>query len=177
MGSSISEMPGSKKGAPGAGAGASSATKSSVPVNIAGPVNEFVQNEQQRQQTEAKLAVQEKKCQEISAELNRLAVEVDKFVGTTKDKEYLKLEELLTRCMLRLDEVERGEDQKLNDHRKSLINYTHQLSERLESMAQAVSTSLEEPTRKSVVEMEAEFGTSSSSSRQEQPEDTDTTNN
>ena len=73
----------------------------------------------------------QEKCTEISNELTSLENEIEHFVGRRNDKAYLKLEELLTRCLLRLDEIDRG-DEKVNDLRKSLINFTHKLSDKLE---------------------------------------------
>ncbi len=35
--------------------------------------------------------------------------------------------------LLRLDEIDRGDDEKLNETRKNLINLTHRLSDKLES--------------------------------------------
>ena len=77
----------------------------------------------------------EDKCNEIEAELNALEHDVLTFAGTkTSDRSYLKLEEMLTRCLLKLDAIERGEE-RINQTRRRLINYTHQLSDKLESRA------------------------------------------
>ena len=74
------------------------------------------------------------KCEDISNELSRLEVEVQQFSGSRNDKSYLKLEEYLTRCLLKLDEIERIDDN-VTQLRKRLINYTHQLSDSLDSKA------------------------------------------
>jgi hypothetical protein len=79
------------------------------------------------------------KCQDISIELNNLEKEILKFEGKKNDKLFLKLEELVTRCLLKLDEIERGDEQ-LNQLRKSLINFSHQLSDKLEVKANANQT-------------------------------------
>ena len=78
---------------------------------------------------QAKLA--HDKCTEISDELKRLEKEIDAFVGTRTDKLFLKLDEMLTRCVLKLDEISRG-DEKINETRKVLVNFAHQLADRLE---------------------------------------------
>jgi hypothetical protein len=84
----------------------------------------------------------QEKCTDISNELNSLELEINNFVGKRDDRAYLKLEELLTRCLLRLDEIDRG-DEKINDMRKNLINFTHKLSDKLEL---AVSSNLSNGT-------------------------------
>lgn len=80
------------------------------------------------------------KCDEIADELNRLQEEVHRFNGQKYDKDFLKLDELLTRCLLKLDEIDRS-DENVNQQRKTLISFTHELTEHLESKCQT-STSL-----------------------------------
>lgn len=77
----------------------------------------------------------QQKCDEILDELKRYEKDVYEFGGKKGDKAYLKLEELLTRCLLKLDAIERGED------RKRLINFTHVLSDKLEEIASKNSAS------------------------------------
>lgn len=74
------------------------------------------------------------KCDEIFAELTSLEQQVESFAGVKNDKLFLKLDELLTRCVLRLDEIERGDEQ-INQTRKRLINHAHKLADRLEEIS------------------------------------------
>lgn len=68
----------------------------------------------------------------IHGELNSIRDEIDRFVGkSSSDKNYLRLEELLTRCLLKLDEIERSDDE-VTQLRKRLINLTHELSDLLD---------------------------------------------
>ena len=76
------------------------------------------------------------KCKDILDELSNLEKDVESFDGVKNDKAYLKLEELLTRCLLKLDEIDRGDEQ-INMNRKNLINFTHTLTEKLEVIATA----------------------------------------
>ena len=76
------------------------------------------------------------KCKEILDELSNLEKDVESFDGIKNDKAYLKLEEFLTRCLLKLDEIDRGDEQ-ININRKNLINFTHTLTEKLEVIATA----------------------------------------
>jgi hypothetical protein len=85
--------------------------------------------------------IAQQKCDDVLNELNRLEKDVEGFAGVKNDKLYIKLEELLTRCLLRLDEIDRGEET-INQNRKKLINFTHKLSDRLEEIATRNSTSL-----------------------------------
>jgi hypothetical protein len=74
------------------------------------------------------------KCEEVLHELNKLEKEVEQFSGRKNEKSFLKIDEYLTRCLLKLDEIERT-DEKLNQIRKRLINYTQLLSDKLEARA------------------------------------------
>ena len=76
----------------------------------------------------------EEKCNEIGSELENLEKDVNNFKELKTDKSYLKLDELLTRCLLKLDALER-DDEKVNQLRRKLINYANQLSDRLETIA------------------------------------------
>lgn len=75
------------------------------------------------------------KCDEIADELNRLQEEVHQFSGQKYDKNFLKLDELLTRCLLKLDEIDRS-DENVNQQRKTLISFTHELADHLENKCQ-----------------------------------------
>ena len=74
------------------------------------------------------------RCVEIGDELKLLERDIDAFAGGPRnDKLYLKLDEMLTRSVLKLDEIARGDDERVNEMRKELVNYAHKLSDRLES--------------------------------------------
>jgi hypothetical protein len=83
------------------------------------------------------------KCQNISDELNNLEKEVEKFDGKKGDKIYLKLEEFLTRCLLKLDEIERGDEQ-INQTRKRLINFANGLTDKLDLKAISSGKSIDD---------------------------------
>ena len=82
------------------------------------------------------------KLDDIAKELEHLANET----GTVKsgcgegDKLYRRLDEYITRCLLKLDEIERSEE--INTFRKSLINLSNKLLDRVQSIASGTS----EPT-------------------------------
>ena len=80
------------------------------------------------------LKISNERCQNISNEINNLEKEVEKFNGRKGDKMFLKLEEFLTRCLLKLDEIERGDEQ-INQTRKRLINLANELSDKLDLKA------------------------------------------
>ena len=97
------------------------------------PTSEPIQTDPQPPQPpQPKVKNSQEKCDDIANELNRLEKLVSEFQGKMGDKNYLKLDEFLTICLLKLDEVERTDD-KIHQLKKKLINYTHQLSEKLES--------------------------------------------
>jgi hypothetical protein len=74
------------------------------------------------------------KLDEIGSKLDELDKSVNVYTNGTnkKDKQFLVLEEYLTRCLLNLDEIERG-DERINDQRKKLINQTQRIIEKLEA--------------------------------------------
>jgi len=76
----------------------------------------------------------QEKCDDIQNELNNLERDVDNFVGKHGDKNFNKLDELLTRCLLKLDEIDRSDD-KIKQLCKNLINSAHKLSDKLEARA------------------------------------------
>ena len=89
---------------------------------------------QQQQKAQVIAKTPQEKCNDMLAELEKLEKDVEAFEGTKNDKVFLKLEELLTRCLLKLDEIDRGDEQ-INLNRKKLINYTHTLTDKLEGIA------------------------------------------
>ncbi len=84
------------------------------------------------------------KLDDIAKELEHLANET----GTVKngcgegDKLYRRLDEYITRCLLKLDEIERSEE--INTFRKSLINLSNKLLDRLQSIASGTAESIVE---------------------------------
>lgn len=105
--------------------------------------------------------IAQQKCDDVLNELNRLEKDVEGFAGVKNDKVYIKLEELLTRCLLRLDEIDRGEET-INQNRKKLINFTHKLSDKLEEIATGNSTSLVPVTAAEALVMAVVEGSSDS---------------
>jgi hypothetical protein len=86
------------------------------------------------QQAQTVVKSPQEKCEDVQNELNELEKQVNEFNGNKNDKLYLRLEELLTRCLLRLDEIDRG-DERVNQMRKKLINFAHELTDMLEKRA------------------------------------------
>ncbi len=76
----------------------------------------------------------QEKCDDIQNELNNLERDVDNFDGKHGDRNFKKLDELLTRCLLKLDEIDRSDD-KIKQLCKNLINSVHRLTEKLETKA------------------------------------------
>jgi hypothetical protein len=74
------------------------------------------------------------RLEEINTKLDELDKDVNAYTNGTnkKDKRFLQLEEYLTRCLLNLDEIERGDD-RINDQRKKLINLTQRIIEKLDA--------------------------------------------
>ena len=66
---------------------------------------------------------------------------MDGFGGLKNDKLFLKIDELITRSLLKLDEIDRGDEQ-VNQTRKKLINYAHKLSDRLDEIATRNATAV-----------------------------------
>jgi hypothetical protein len=89
------------------------------------------------------------KCQDISNELKKLENDVLQFKGTKTDKQYILLEELLTRCLLKLDAIERSPHSTSTcvdpsifiATRKSLIVHTQDLLKKLENSTQTETIS------------------------------------
>jgi hypothetical protein len=92
------------------------------------------QPEPQTQPKPTALKTAQERCEEVLNDLTKLEKEVGEFNGKKTDKQYLKLEEYLTRCLLKLDEIDRTDD-KINQIRRKLINYTHLLSDKLDAIA------------------------------------------
>jgi hypothetical protein len=77
----------------------------------------------------------QEKIDDISTRLYNLENDVNSYDAPKdhkKDKAFLLLEESLTQCLLRLDEIDRDDD-KINQLRRKLIGTTHRIIEILES--------------------------------------------
>jgi hypothetical protein len=83
------------------------------------------------------------KLNEIYTELKRLEYDALAFEGTKSDKKYVKLEEFLTICLLKLDEIDRS-DETVNQRRKKLINFCHEISDNLEKKAVAAAAAAQQ---------------------------------
>ena len=71
------------------------------------------------------------KCEEIKSEFENLEKEIESFSGTNKDLNYRRLDESITKCLLKLDEIEKG-DESFKQFQKELTNYGLKLIEILE---------------------------------------------
>jgi hypothetical protein len=91
------------------------------------------------------------KCEEVLQELNVLEKEVENFNGKRNDKQFLKIDEYLTRCLLKLDEMERS-DEKLNQIRKRLIKFTTLLTDKLEAKVSENKTNSQNQTKEDKIE-------------------------
>lgn len=69
----------------------------------------------------------------ILADLKKLNAEIEKFDGTQKDKNYLFLDEMLTRCMIKLDDIDTEGKEELRKARKEAIKEVERCITLLES--------------------------------------------
>lgn len=74
---------------------------------------------------------------EANERLKELRAEVDKFTGTSTDKQYRYLDEMLTRLLISLDTVDTEGDEKLRLARKQTIRDIQHCADALESKAAA----------------------------------------
>ena len=72
---------------------------------------------------------------QIMATISRLGIEVDSFRGNKKDQQYLKLEELLTRQVLSLDNIEAHGDVTVRNERKKAVHKAQGYLDALERKA------------------------------------------
>uniref|UniRef100_T1K7D1 BAG domain-containing protein n=2 Tax=Tetranychus urticae TaxID=32264 RepID=T1K7D1_TETUR len=70
---------------------------------------------------------------EIDNEAAKLELEVDKFTGDYQDKEYKFLDEMLTRCMLKLDNIDSNGREDVRNARRSTLNRVDRCINILES--------------------------------------------
>lgn len=85
-----------------------------------------------------------KQITDILAEFETLKTSVDEFKGVPQDKQYRYLDEMLTRCMLKLDNVETHGDDAVRASRKAAVKAIEKCITDLESHAQA-NTKLDQP--------------------------------
>lgn len=71
--------------------------------------------------------------EDIYNEVESFHKEVNEFAGEYQDKQYRFLDEMLTRCMIKLDNVETGGDEQIRQARKRAINAVHQSVSLLEN--------------------------------------------
>jgi len=74
----------------------------------------------------------QEKLDEVCTKIVDIDRQVNEFTGKKGDKEYRVLDELLVRCLLQLDEIERGDDT-INQQRRSLIHRTQAICDKLEA--------------------------------------------
>lgn len=74
----------------------------------------------------------QEKLDDILTKIEEIEKDVNAFSGKKGDKEYRKLDELLVRCLLELDEIERGDDN-INQQRRKLIHRTQAVGDKLEA--------------------------------------------
>ncbi|CAF0779918.1 unnamed protein product [Brachionus calyciflorus] len=84
-----------------------------------------------------KLLTSIEKCDEIQIKLENLEQEINSFNGRKGDYCYSKINGSLDIILEELDNCERG-DETVNYYRKSLINFTNKLGEKLESKCKKI---------------------------------------
>lgn len=104
---------------------------------------------------------------DINSELDKLKADVQVFSGEKKDKQYRFLDEMLTRLLIRLDNVEVNGDPEIRAARKKAINDVHMTVSLLESRAAASGT----PT----ADVEMSDPQPEETSTQEEPKDSERT--
>jgi hypothetical protein len=94
-----------------------------------------------------------KLIQDIIEEVQNLEDEIKQFDGVDQDKQYKYIDEMLTRCMIRLDNIETEGKEDIRLARKRAINAVHQAVRMLETKV---------GRRPSVVEPDSSLDTSTS---------------
>lgn len=69
----------------------------------------------------------------MRSELDSLEKEVNAFVGSSSDKQYRYLDEMLTRSMIKLDNIDTEGQSEVRAARKDVLNNVHRLVSLLES--------------------------------------------
>lgn len=73
-----------------------------------------------------------KKIDNISMQAAELENEVNNFKGVSKDKQYIKIEESVTKLLIQLDAIESLGNENLRNKRKACIKQLQQTSDMLE---------------------------------------------
>lgn len=76
---------------------------------------------EKEQKSESPTEISLKKISNVLEELKSYENEVEKFIGTVKDKQYRYLDEMLTRCMLRLDDIDTMGNEDVRSARKNAV--------------------------------------------------------
>lgn len=76
---------------------------------------------------------------EIDGEADQLESEVEKFDGEYQGKEYRYLDEMLTRCMLKLDNIDSNGREDVRSARKTTLNRLDKCTQSLEIKATSKS--------------------------------------
>ena len=120
----------------------------------------------------------QQKCEEVKSELENLEKEIESFSGAKTDRSYRRLEELLTRCLLKLDEIEKG-DESFNQFRKGLINYANRMGEILDLKGNVQSQNCPQikPLEEALANAENDSGTSEQPLKVNEPQDSNQTPN
>jgi len=101
-----------------------------IPVNaVPGDNNGFNQQVPHQEPKPSPLKV----IEDIYNEVESLHKEVNEFSGEYQDKQYRYLDEMLTRCMIKLDNVDTEGDEQIRQARKRAINAVHQCVSLLEN--------------------------------------------
>lgn len=80
----------------------------------------------------------------IKSQVDELIGEIDGFKGSSsKDKQYCYLDEMLTRCMIDLDNIDCGENHNIRQDRKSVIKTINQAIVSLETKLECNITKLD----------------------------------
>lgn len=78
--------------------------------------------------------------QEIGTKAIELKSAVEQFIGTKGDKQYLYLEEMLTRLLIQLDNVDSNGQEKIRTMRREAVKTVQETIDQLERKAAAAST-------------------------------------
>lgn len=78
-----------------------------------------------------------KKLKENEDSLDSLKLRIDAFSGTAKDKEYLYIDEMLTKVLLSLDAIETDGIEEIRNARKKIVRCVQELVSQLENKVQS----------------------------------------
>lgn len=135
------------------------------------------QQNHQGQQQPQRQAQQPKKpaspmaiVQDILEEVENYEHEVDYFKGAYQDKQWKYLDEMLTRCMLKLDTIDTCGDMNLKQARKNALNYIQKVITKLENIEKAGEKADSQKTDEKAAEKAGEEKQSAESNAMEQDE-------